>query len=66
MNACMLCSERANKSIQQLSSTLEQLSHDGEEGEELRSGDASRYAATAEDDKGGWNQKTQSEAGDVD
>lgn len=63
---CFLDSERANKSIQQLSSTLEQLSHDGEEVEELRGSEGSLYTTMAEEDKGAWSQKTQSEAGDSD
>ncbi|XP_070772289.1 serologically defined colon cancer antigen 8 homolog [Enoplosus armatus] len=52
--------QRANQSIQQLSSTLEQLSPDGEE--ELRGSDGSLFATTAEEDKAAWSQKTQSEA----
>lgn len=59
---CILDSERANQSIQQLSSTLEQLSPDGEEVEEVRGSDGSLLAGTAEE--AAWSQKTQSEAGD--
>ncbi|KAM9344845.1 serologically defined colon cancer antigen 8 homolog isoform 1-T1 [Symphorus nematophorus] len=54
--------QRANQSIQQLSSTLEQLSPDGEEVEELRCSDGSFFATMAEEDKAAWSQKTQSEA----
>nr|XP_046258415.1 serologically defined colon cancer antigen 8 homolog isoform X4 [Scatophagus argus] len=54
--------QQANQSIQQLSSTLEQLSHDGEEVEALRGGDGSHSTAMAEEDKAAWSQKTQSEA----
>ncbi|XP_036978726.1 serologically defined colon cancer antigen 8 homolog isoform X2 [Acanthopagrus latus] len=52
--------QRANQSIQQLSSTLEQLSPDGEEVEEVRGSDGSLLAGTAEE--AAWSQKTQSEA----
>ncbi|XP_070696606.1 serologically defined colon cancer antigen 8 homolog [Pempheris klunzingeri] len=54
--------QRANQSIQQLSSTLEQLNPDGEEVEELRRSDGSHFTTTAEEDKAAWSQKTQSEA----
>lgn len=64
VSVCMLDSERANRSIQQLSSTLEQLGHDGEEVGELRDSDGSLCPAMSEEDKGAWSQKTQSEAGD--
>lgn len=59
---CILDSERANQSIQQLSSTLEQLSPDGEEVEEVRGSDGSLFTGMAEEAT--WSQKTQSEAGD--
>uniref|UniRef100_A0A8C2WS09 SHH signaling and ciliogenesis regulator sdccag8 n=1 Tax=Cyclopterus lumpus TaxID=8103 RepID=A0A8C2WS09_CYCLU len=58
----MLVSERANQSIQQLSSALEQLSSDGEEVEEPRGSGGSLFATMAKEDKGAWSQKTQSEA----
>ncbi|TNN64344.1 Serologically defined colon cancer antigen 8 [Liparis tanakae] len=58
----MLFSERANQSIQQLSSALEQLSSDGEEVEEPRGRDGSLFADVAEEDTAAWSQKTQSEA----
>lgn len=61
----ILVSERANQSIQQLSSTLEQLSPDGEEVEERRGSDGSPFTAVAKEDKAAWSQKTQSEAGDA-
>uniref|UniRef100_A0A3Q2ZLK9 SHH signaling and ciliogenesis regulator sdccag8 n=1 Tax=Kryptolebias marmoratus TaxID=37003 RepID=A0A3Q2ZLK9_KRYMA len=51
--------QRANESIQQLSSALEQLSPDGEA---VRGGDDAFFAAVAEEDKTAWSQKTQSEA----
>ncbi|XP_037639239.1 serologically defined colon cancer antigen 8 homolog [Sebastes umbrosus] len=54
--------QRANQSIQQLSSALEQLSSDGEEVEEPRGSDGSLFTAMAEEDKAAWSQKTQSEA----
>lgn len=55
---CVLCSERANK-------TIKRPSHDGGEGEELRGGgDAGCLATASQDDRGGWNQKSQSEAGE--
>ncbi|XP_035519379.1 serologically defined colon cancer antigen 8 homolog [Morone saxatilis] len=54
--------QRANQSIQQLSSTLEQLSPDGEEAEELRGSDGSLLTAMAEEERAAWSQKTQSEA----
>ncbi|XP_075906954.1 serologically defined colon cancer antigen 8 homolog isoform X1 [Nelusetta ayraudi] len=48
--------QRANK-------TIKRPSHDGGEGEELRGGgDAGCLAAASQDDRGGWNQKSQSEA----
>ncbi|XP_030296695.1 serologically defined colon cancer antigen 8 homolog [Sparus aurata] len=52
--------QRANQSIQQLSSTLEQLSPDGEEVEEVRGSDGSLFTGMAEE--AAWSQKTQSEA----
>lgn len=61
---CTLVSERANQSIQQLSSALEQLNPDGEEVEEVRGSDGSLLSTMAEEDKAAWSQKTQSEAGD--
>uniref|UniRef100_A0A8C4I6A9 SHH signaling and ciliogenesis regulator sdccag8 n=1 Tax=Dicentrarchus labrax TaxID=13489 RepID=A0A8C4I6A9_DICLA len=61
---CILDSERANQSIQQLSSTLEQLSPDGEEVEEHRGSHGSLLTAMAEEERAAWSQKTQSEAGD--
>ncbi|XP_076599350.1 serologically defined colon cancer antigen 8 homolog [Chaetodon auriga] len=54
--------QRANQSIQQLGSTLEQPNPDGEEVEELRGRDGSLFTAMAEEDKAAWSQKTQSEA----
>ncbi len=57
--------ERANQSIQQLSSTLEQQSPNGEDFEELRVTDGSLFTNVAEEDKAAWSQKTQSEAGDL-
>ncbi|XP_034407302.1 serologically defined colon cancer antigen 8 homolog isoform X2 [Cyclopterus lumpus] len=54
--------QRANQSIQQLSSALEQLSSDGEEVEEPRGSGGSLFATMAKEDKGAWSQKTQSEA----
>ncbi|XP_075931841.1 serologically defined colon cancer antigen 8 homolog isoform X2 [Anarhichas minor] len=54
--------QRANQSIQQLSSALGQLSSDGEEVEEPRGSDGSLFTATADENKAAWSQKTQSEA----
>ncbi|XP_033468474.1 serologically defined colon cancer antigen 8 homolog [Epinephelus lanceolatus] len=54
--------QRANQSIQQLSSALEHLSSDGEEVEEPKGSDGSLFTAMAEEDKAAWSQKTQSEA----
>lgn len=54
--------QRANQSIQQLSSALEQLNPDGEEVEEVRGSDGSLFTAMAEEDTAAWSQKTQSEA----
>ncbi|XP_040905137.1 serologically defined colon cancer antigen 8 homolog [Toxotes jaculatrix] len=54
--------QRANQSIQQLSSTLEQLNPDGEEVEEVRGTDSSLFSTMAEEDNAAWSQKTQSEA----
>ncbi|XP_051274518.1 serologically defined colon cancer antigen 8 homolog [Dicentrarchus labrax] len=54
--------QRANQSIQQLSSTLEQLSPDGEEVEEHRGSHGSLLTAMAEEERAAWSQKTQSEA----
>ncbi|XP_054455709.1 serologically defined colon cancer antigen 8 homolog isoform X2 [Anoplopoma fimbria] len=54
--------QRANQSIQQLSSALEQLSSDGEEVEEPRGSGGSIFTTMAEEDKAAWSQKTQSEA----
>ncbi|XP_026210286.1 serologically defined colon cancer antigen 8 homolog isoform X1 [Anabas testudineus] len=53
--------QRANQSIQQLSSALEQL-HADEEVEEVRGSDGSLFTTLAEEDKAAWSQKTQSEA----
>ncbi|KAI3363365.1 hypothetical protein L3Q82_011987, partial [Scortum barcoo] len=53
---------RANQSIQQLSSTLEQFNPDGEDVEGLRGSDGGFYTAMTEEDKAAWSQKTQSEA----
>lgn len=58
---CMLNSERANQSIQHLSSAPLQLDPDGDEVEEVRGGDEDHYTTMAE---AAWNQKSQSEAGD--
>ncbi|XP_065815369.1 serologically defined colon cancer antigen 8 homolog isoform X2 [Labrus bergylta] len=54
--------QRANQSIQQLSSTLDQLSPDGEEVEGPRGSDGKVFTAMSEDEKVAWSQKTQSEA----
>ncbi|XP_031733373.1 serologically defined colon cancer antigen 8 homolog [Anarrhichthys ocellatus] len=54
--------QRANQSIQQLSSALGQLSSDGDEVEEPRGSAGSLFTATAEENKAAWSQKTQSEA----
>nr|XP_020459306.1 serologically defined colon cancer antigen 8 isoform X2 [Monopterus albus] len=54
--------QRANQSIQQLSSALEQLHPDGEEVEEVRRSDGTIFATMAEEDKAAWSQKTHSEA----
>lgn len=62
---CVLLSERANQSIQQLSSALEQLHADSEEVEEVRGSDGNLFTTLAEEDKAAWSQKTQSEAGDL-
>uniref|UniRef100_A0A3Q0RSB4 SHH signaling and ciliogenesis regulator sdccag8 n=1 Tax=Amphilophus citrinellus TaxID=61819 RepID=A0A3Q0RSB4_AMPCI len=62
---CMLNSERANQSIQQLSSALQQLDPDEEQAEEVRGGSEDCFTTTmAEEDKAAWSQKSQSEAGD--
>lgn len=61
---CILVSERANQSIQQLSSALEQQSSDEEEVEEPRGSGGSLFTALIEEDNAAWSQKTQSEAGD--
>lgn len=62
----LLGSERANQSLQQLSSTLERLSPDAEEAAaELRVSDGSFFTTfSTEEDRAAWSQKTQSEAGD--
>ncbi|XP_034537533.1 serologically defined colon cancer antigen 8 homolog [Notolabrus celidotus] len=52
--------QRANQSIQQLSSTLDQLTPDGEEVEEPRGSDVRPFTAMSEE--AAWSQKTQSEA----
>lgn len=62
---CIFVSERANQSIQQLSSALEHLHADGEEVEEVRGSDGTLFTTLSEEDKAAWSQKTQSEAGDV-
>ncbi|XP_029305320.1 serologically defined colon cancer antigen 8 homolog isoform X2 [Cottoperca gobio] len=54
--------QRANQSLLQLSSALEQLSSDGEEVEEPRGSDGSLFTTMAEEDKAAWSQKSQSEA----
>ncbi|CAK6967089.1 serologically defined colon cancer antigen 8 homolog [Scomber scombrus] len=54
--------QRANQSIQQLSSTLEQLNPGGEEVEDVRGSDGNLFTAMGEEDKAVWSQKTQSEA----
>ncbi|XP_071336290.1 serologically defined colon cancer antigen 8 homolog isoform X2 [Trachinotus anak] len=54
--------QRANESIQQLSSALEHLNPDGEVVEEVRGSDGSLLSAMAEEDKAAWSQKTESEA----
>ncbi|XP_029963178.1 serologically defined colon cancer antigen 8 homolog isoform X2 [Salarias fasciatus] len=54
--------QRANQSIQQLSSALEQLNPDREETEEIRGRDGRLFTVMAEDDKASWSPKTQSEA----
>ncbi|KAM4592160.1 serologically defined colon cancer antigen 8 homolog isoform 2-T2 [Odontesthes bonariensis] len=51
--------QRANQSIQQLSSTLEPLSPDDED---VGRSDGSFFRTAAEDDNAAWSQKTQSEA----
>ncbi|XP_030604408.1 serologically defined colon cancer antigen 8 homolog isoform X2 [Archocentrus centrarchus] len=55
--------QRANQSIQQLSSALQQLDPDEEQAEEVRGGSEDRFTTTmAEEDKAAWSQKSQSEA----
>ncbi|XP_058507240.1 serologically defined colon cancer antigen 8 homolog isoform X3 [Solea solea] len=54
--------QRANQSIQLLSSTLEQLNPDGGEVEEVGVSDGRFFSLIAEEDKATWNQKTHSEA----
>uniref|UniRef100_UPI0037E7AC27 serologically defined colon cancer antigen 8 homolog isoform X2 n=1 Tax=Semicossyphus pulcher TaxID=241346 RepID=UPI0037E7AC27 len=54
--------QRANQSIQQLSSSLEQLRPDGEEVEEPRGSDGRHFFAMSEQERAAWSQKTQSEA----
>ncbi|KAG7512309.1 serologically defined colon cancer antigen 8 isoform X1 [Solea senegalensis] len=54
--------QRANQSIQQLSSTLKQLNPDGGEVEEVGVSDGRFFSLIAEEDKATWNQKTHSEA----
>ncbi|XP_061601911.1 serologically defined colon cancer antigen 8 homolog isoform X2 [Cololabis saira] len=51
--------QRANQSIQQLSSALEQLNPDGED---VRGSDGNLFTMADEEDKGAWSQKTHSEA----
>ncbi|XP_032396851.1 serologically defined colon cancer antigen 8 homolog isoform X4 [Etheostoma spectabile] len=54
--------QRANQSIQQLSSALEQQSSDEEKVEEPRGSGGSLFTALVEEDNAAWSQKTQSEA----
>ncbi|XP_060896060.1 serologically defined colon cancer antigen 8 homolog isoform X1 [Labrus mixtus] len=54
--------QRANQSIQQLSSTLDPLSPDGAEVEGPRGSDGKIFTAMSEDETVAWSQKTQSEA----
>ncbi|XP_069549047.1 serologically defined colon cancer antigen 8 homolog isoform X1 [Brachyistius frenatus] len=54
--------QRANQSIQQLSSALGQLNPDGDEAEEVSGSDGNFFTIMAEADKAGWSPKTQSEA----
>ncbi|XP_068184238.1 serologically defined colon cancer antigen 8 homolog [Antennarius striatus] len=54
--------EKANQSIHQLASTLEQLSHDGEDVQELIGSEGPALSPMSEEDKATWSQKTQSEA----
>ncbi|CAI5654581.1 unnamed protein product [Oreochromis niloticus] len=54
--------QRANQSIQHLSSALLQLDPDGDEVEKVRGGDEDHFTSMAEEDKAAWNQKSQSEA----
>ncbi|CAJ1067112.1 serologically defined colon cancer antigen 8 homolog [Xyrichtys novacula] len=54
--------QRANQSIQQLSSTLNELGPDGEEVVEPRGSDVTLFSAMSEEEKAAWSQKTQSEA----
>lgn len=60
--------QRANQSIQQLSSALEQLNPEGREAEEVGGtdgsvgSDGSLFSIMVEEDKAAWSQKTQSEA----
>ena len=64
---CIMVSERANQSLQQLSSALEQQSSDEEEeeeGEEPRGREGSLFTMAGED-RTAWSQKTQSEAGNT-
>lgn len=60
---CVLDAGRANQSIQQLSSTLEQPHHS--EGREEQQGKGLRGSlfTPMDGDKTAWNQKAQSEAG---
>lgn len=65
-NVCVLDAGRANQSIQQLSSTLEQPHHS--EGREEEQGKGPRGSLGSlftpmDGDKTAWNQKAQSEAG---
>lgn len=62
-------SERANRSIQQLSGgAVEHLHPDGEEVQEVRGSDGSLFCTMAEEEEeeatAAWSQKTQSEAGE--
>ncbi|XP_026165210.1 serologically defined colon cancer antigen 8 homolog isoform X2 [Mastacembelus armatus] len=57
-----LLRQRANQSIQQLSSALEQLHPDGDEVDEVRGRASSPFPTMAEEDNAAWSQKSQSEA----
>lgn len=63
MCVCVCSAEWANHSIQELSSTLEQLSHEGED-VGRRDGRHEMMMMAEEDGMAARSQKTQSEAGD--